>query len=286
MNKVTSIIPIMCILLLGGCVDEFYINTGNTSNMIVIDALVTDYDSIQTVYIRRDRETISDAHRYPPIENASVHIADDNGWCADFKNMGDGRVFELHGHIFEPGRTYTLTVSVGERTFQSTEKMVKLPDIGKLKFYSRSAKDENLWCPVLYFKDNMPDEDNYYIFTDGYDYIRSCSQNRYLYIQRLSDVGFREDLNGIAISLGIGAVDYMISGNWWGDYYYYELFTISKRNYDYFGVIEDNLTNDGGIYKPTPASATSNFDGENVQGQFIAASKHIFHGRIDTSIFE
>lgn len=56
--------------------------------------------------------------------------------------------------------------------------------------------------------------------------------------------------------------------------------TISKTNYDYFGVMADQINNDGGIYKPTHTSPVSNFSGKDVQGQFIAASVMEFYNVI------
>ena len=278
----------LCLCGLTCCVSEFDIKVDGVSDFIVIDAVVTDYDSVQVVYICRDREKIIDPYGsktqfYDRIENVSVHIADDNGWSADYTDVGEGekgRVFQLKNHKFEPGRTYTMTVTVGSRIFEATETMAPSPIVDRLDFYPRESKDETLWAPILYFADSQPDVDNYYLFTDNLMYIRNWSGFRFLYLQRLSDVGLRGDMEGVRLSLGVGEGSDLLSGIRWGSSYTYELYTISKGNYDYYGVLEDQLVNDGGVYKPTPTSPITNFSGKNVQGQFIAASKYVISGRL------
>lgn len=278
MKSLSLLLLLVCLASsLVGCVEKFDIISGGSSDIIVIDAVVTDADSVQFVYLRHEGEDLEHSIRQP-FDDAHVHIADDKGWSADFVDVDMGREFQLKGHQFEPGTTYTMTVTVGDRTFVAVETMVALPNIKGLKFYSRQSKEETEWCPILYFEDNQPDEDNYYFFSKYFNYDRIASQNRFLYLQYLSDVGFRGDMDGIVISLGIGAREYLSSGIQWWQPYYYELYTMSKANYEYFKVLEDQLTNDGGVYKPTPASLVSNFSGHNVQGQFVAASKHVFVG--------
>ncbi|MCQ2202982.1 MAG: DUF4249 domain-containing protein [Bacteroidales bacterium] len=276
------------LLILSSCVEEFDIMVDNRYEMIVIDAMVTDLDTVQTVYICREREKLDYDIKYPPIEGVSIHIEDDNGWNGEFKDISEdrgrnrGRIFAIKGHQFEPGRTYTITVLVGDREFKATETMIPLPDIRGLKFYSKETKDNDgcRYQPIIYFKDNQPNVDNYYLFSRRFDVIRSEEATRYAPLQRLSDVGFRDNLDGIALSVGYGAEPQFTFDLQMDSYYYFTFMTISKSNYNYYGVMEDNINNDGGIYKPTPTSPVTNFIGENVQGQFIAASRLNIHGQV------
>ena len=280
--KSISIVAMCIACVCVSCVENFDISQEESSDLIVIDAIVTDYDSVQTVYIRRDKESLG--YRYEPhydaFEDAFVSIEDDNGWSADFENIDNrGREFTLSGHQFEPGRTYTITVRIGEREFRATEKIVPLPDIDGLKFYAKENKEgDTAYNAIIYFKDNQPDVDNYYLINGVIS--RDSYASRYVELQRLSDVGLRDDLNGVAIEVGLGAEWYLDTHLWYGGFYVYELMTISKSNYDYYGVMGDQINSDGGVYKPTPTSPVSNFSGENVQGQFIAATKFVFSGYV------
>lgn len=264
-----------------GCVDECDVMQAGKTDMIVIDAMVTDHAEIQTVYIRKSSDTYFLNGHYgeepDPIKDVTVNIKDDAGWEGWFEDEeGNGRKFCLSGHKFEPGRTYTITVNVGDRTFTSTERMVPSPKINGLKFFKHDTKDDHLWSPILYFEDNQPDEINYYLFSDGLS--RNWHIMHYLYAMRLSDEGLRENLDGVQISLGMGASPSETSGVSFGSRFYYELWTISKRNYDFYGAVEAHLTSDGGVYSPTPTTPVTNFSGRNVQGQFIAASCTVFNG--------
>lgn len=272
-----------CLLFFPSCVEELDINIDDRSELIVIDAVVTDIDSVQTVYIRRERETLDYHSRYPSIKDVTVHIEDDNGWSGNFVDNGTGRKFTLEGHKFEPGRTYTIIIHVADREFRATETMVPMPDVDDLKFYSKDTKDDGCsYEPMLFFKDNQQDIDNYYLFVSQFEGNRYFSSSRYVGLQRLSDVGFRDDLDGIALSVGMGAESQFTHDLKLGSVYYYSFLTISRSNYDYFGVMEDQINNDGGIYKPTPTSPVTNFSGENVQGQFIAASRLNYYGEVTT----
>ncbi|MCQ2202983.1 MAG: DUF4249 domain-containing protein [Bacteroidales bacterium] len=291
MKTYSNIIIAACLIFLSSCVEEFDIKVDGQPELIVIDAVVTDIDSVQTVYIRRDREVLLQSHvfnKYPPIKDVTVHIEDDNGWSGDFEDVSEnweeideGRVFQLEGHQFEPGRTYTITVHVGDRVFKATETMIPLPDIKGLRFYSKNTKDDgSRYQPMIYFTDNQPDVENYYLFSRRFDVIRCESESRYIPLQRLSDVGFRGDLDGIALSVGYGAEEYFTYDLELESCYYFDFMTISKSNYNYYGVMEDNINNDGGVYKPSPTSPLTNFSGDNVQGQFIAASRIGLQGKV------
>lgn len=284
--KITSIVGIILftILSMSSCVEEIDIEYGKAGDFIIIDAIVTDYDKVQTVIIRRGRDMDIDIYTGPKldtIENVTVKIADDLGWSGEFHDVseGKGREFELEGHQFEPGRTYTLTVTVGEREFTSTETMPQPPIIDHLEFYSHPVKEDVLWSPILFFKDSQPDVDNYYLFTESSYWLRRSNVNQCLYVQALTDEGLRGDMEGVKISLGIGADSYTYSGIRYDEGYYYELYTVNKCIYDYFEVIKDQLTSDGGVYKPTPTTPVTNISGEYVQGLFIMASKNVLYGK-------
>ncbi|MCF0191099.1 MAG: DUF4249 family protein [Marinilabiliaceae bacterium] len=285
MKQIRLLYIILYLLLCVSCVEKFDIEIDGHADLIVIDAMITDYDSVQYVYIRREKESLGYRYEpyYPPFDESSVYIEDDKGWRAEFKNQDRGREFALTGHRFEPGRTYTITVSVDDREFKATEKMIPLPDIDGLKFYAKDTKEDDVvYQPILYFKDNQPDVDNYYLFDKYCE--RNSNASRFVSIQRLSDQGLRADLDGIVLELGLGAEWFLDSDDQMGDSYYYSFMTISQSNYNYFGIMADQINNDGGIYKPTPSSPVTNFSGADVQGQFIAASKTEFNGFITEDI--
>lgn len=290
--KITSIVGIILftILSMSSCVEEIDIEYGNAGDYIVIDAVVTDNRDVQTVFVRRGRDmdiNVYHAENWDAIGNVTVKIEDDLGWCGEFHEVDDalirvgmGREFELEGHQFEPGRTYTLTVTVNDRIFVSTETMPQPPIIDHIEFYPHQAKEAEVWSPILYFRDSQPEVDNYYLFTDGLYWIRRSNVNRFLYVNALTDEGLLGDMDGVKISLGIGA-DYLdYSGTWFGEDYYYELYTVNKCVYDYFKVIKDQMTSDGGVYKPAPTTPVTNISGEYVQGLFIVASLNVFHGTV------
>lgn len=284
MNKKALFATVAAAIGLCGCVDEYPVIVEGRSGTIVIDAMLVDVDTVQTVFIRKSGDTYFKSGHYgeepAPIEGSSVKVEDDLGWSAYFEDeTGLGRRFRLSGHQFEAGRTYTVTVTAEGRTFTATETMVAPPKVNGIKFFKHYTKDDSLWSPILYMEDSDPDETNYYLFIGNW-FPRDSYEMGEPYLMRLSDEGLRSDMDGIRISLGIGATEKTPSGLHLGEPISYTLYTISKRNYDYYGTLEAQLTSDGGVYRPSPTSAVSNFSGSNVQGQLIAASAIKIRGRL------
>lgn len=268
------ILCIASILMLTSCIEEVDINIDDEYDYIVIDAMVTDIDTVNTVYVYRNGE--KSATYEPKLDNVSVEICDQNGNNMTFTDVNNGRRFELHGKHFSAGNTYTLTVKVGERVFQSTQYMAPLMKIKGISFYGHETADDYLYSPIIYVEDDQPEVDNYFMFFDHFFQRFEFEAQNFLYLQCLSDKGMKPDMNGIKISLGIGTSEDQKNAGITGMYYHYRMCSISKENYDYYKVVAEQLTQDGGTYRPFPTTPPTNISGTKVQGQFIASSVHEF----------
>ncbi|MBP5364305.1 MAG: DUF4249 family protein [Bacteroidales bacterium] len=206
---------------------------------------------------------------------------------SDWTHMGCSSIGPYYtycydGCDFKCGHTYTITVEADGRTFTSTQTIQPVPKVDAVKFFTHDSPEGPLLSPSLYFNDVQPDRTNYYVFTNLYQYHRiTASSYFYVFLAPFSDENQSSEISGLHMSLGMGAVkDQKKDGFGKGDYYYYELYSISKENYEYYKSMENQLTSDGGVYRPNPSTPLTNFSGENVQGQFVAASKTIMCGRI------
>lgn len=282
MNKIAKLTAILVGGLATSCVEEYDLKINNEQEYYVIDAIINDVDTVHVVNVYRNGD-LCDTWE-PAIEDITVKIEDQNGWNAEYENTKNGREFTLYGQPFEAGNTYTLTVKIGKQTFRATEYMCPLPVIDSLTFYSHSTLDEaEVFSPIVYMHDSQPDRDNYYIFTDQYHLGENryhWSHSHFLYIDYLSDKGMKEEMSGIRISIGMGAYDGQKgAGVHLWERYYYEILTVSKENYEFFKAMSNQLSSDGGIYRPFPITPRTNFEGNGkVLGQFMACSKHIFEG--------
>lgn len=281
MKKRHVVQAIAAMLAVSSCVEEYDVAIPN-SELVVIDALLADADSVSTVFVRLSGETSGQMRddNYPALD-ADVTLSDDAGHEWKYTDLGGGRKHRLEYADMPAGRHYTLTVRVGDKTYSATEYMCPAPEVKDLKFYYRKTWDESLWCPILFFSDRYPNEENYYLFTDRIRWVRNDYAQQSPYLMYLSDEGLRENLNGIRISLGMGA-DAMDKGIglMMGDEYHYEFYTISKRNYEFYRGMESQITNDGGVYKPNPSNLLTNFSGDNVVGQFVVSSMVVLEGRV------
>ncbi|MBP5364306.1 MAG: DUF4249 family protein [Bacteroidales bacterium] len=196
--------------------------------------------------------------------------------------MGPYYTYYHDGCDFKRGHTYTLTVEAEGRTFTATQTINPVPKVDKVKFFTHDSPEGPLLSPSLYFNDVRPDRTDYYVFTDIFQHHRvRASAYFYVFLAPFSDENQSTSVNGLHMSLGMGATQNQKGDGYSaGNYYYYELFSISADNYDYYKTMEKQLTSDGGVYRPNPSTPLTNFSGEHVQGQFVAASKTFMYGQI------
>jgi len=180
--------------------------------------------------------------------------------------------YKVNKLIPEEHRTYYLTVQYQGKEYHSSCLMPSLPKMDSISFIAESTgKDGRGNIPYLYFKD-PPNEKNYYLFVGQ-------PGSTYWDYNTLDDQFINPDVKGINIFKGI------TNTYWMGAYifhmapYHLEIHSLTKEAYDYYFVLSKLFTNDGGNYKPAPASPKSNID-NGALGFFRASSVHVFEGII------
>lgn len=261
------------------------------SGLIVIDARVSTADTIQFVFVSHGKYDnrcvygLFDTLYFDSVKTELVTLTDDLGRVDTFSIHNKGVVCMLRKRDIEVGRTYTLDVHAEGRHFSSTQTVVAMPDDADIKFYPTTAKEgyNYVFDPIIYWSDPRPAEDDYYIFSSNDPLSRVVSVERFPKYMPITDKGLNAKIDGLKINNGLGSGT-LPNSNWhdlyYGDYYYYCFYTVSKEVYDYFIALEKQLTSDGGIYQPSPSSPISNFQGENVQGLFVATDAKAFVGNV------
>lgn len=280
-KKISAIFSLL-VFPLSACVEEVgdFMQDGN---IVVIDAVVNTTDTVQYVYVSKGAQDRLDENT-TPIDTRLVTLTDDLGRVDTFSVSENGVVCSLYRPDIEVGRTYTVDVWVADRHFLSTQTVVPHPIVKGIKFYYHDTKDETVLNPLFYFEDCDPTADNYYLIHSEFGiYLRAWSSSFYPLIMPVSDAGLKSSVDGLRLSYGLGAgTD--DRGEWtglyYGNYYHYEISSVSREVYLYFLALEKQISSDGGIYQPSPSSPISNFEGDGVQGLFIAADTYVFEGEV------
>lgn len=279
--KIRVIFPLL-LCFLSSCVEEVG-DFMQDNNLLVIDAVVNTTDTIQYVYVSQGAQFSLDEET-PPVDTRLVTLTDDLGRVDTFSVSANGVVCSLYRPDIEVGRTYTVDVWVADRHFSATQTVMPHPIIKGVKFYYHDTKDDTLLNPLFYFEDNDPEADNYYLIHSEFD-INLRARNRAFYplVMPVSDAGLKSSVNGLRLTYGLGAgTD--DRGEWdglsYGQSYHYELSSVSREVYLYFVALEKQISSDGGIYQPAPSSPITNFEGDGVQGLFIAAGTYVFEGEV------
>lgn len=151
---------ILAVLALAGCKKIVQVDTSTAPPQIVIEGKITDKFADQIIVISKSipYDAIG---KYPKISGATVSMIDNLGNVFVFAEGAMGSYTKKMQGIY--GRTYTLSVSLNNQTYNAKSTMpnlVKLDSIGVItnSFFGRDQVN-----PVIYFTDPK-EETNFYHF--------------------------------------------------------------------------------------------------------------------------
>lgn len=282
MKKNTLLLLLMISVL--GCVEDFDFKRKETEPRLVVEGLISNQKGPYYVRVTKSTPggftTAGKIYWDPidhaiPVENATVTITDDKGQCDTLKytiinlypgvhednqyNQGFYATQKLQGI---PGYTYTLNIKYDKKEYEASAFMPPVPKIDSLSY--RFKKTERVgkfdyYIPLLYFKEPQ-DTVNYYLFQLNEDLqSRIVSAVQIWQFSVLSDTYLEPNVNGIDISRGAnprGIDDYPDYSE--GQTIYVALSSLTKEGYEYYKNLIDQFENDGGAYKPTPATPPGN----------------------------
>ncbi|MCZ4695814.1 DUF4249 domain-containing protein [Ancylomarina euxinus] len=169
-----------------------------------------------------------------------------------------------------PGNTYTIQIKWKDKTYKAEEKMPPCLVIDSTSYrYEKGlpGKDGH-YVPLLYFK-NPSDIHQYYLSNiDSRNDLMNLFHLTQWYYSVFDTEYFNEYVNGVFLEDGYPK-------DWWSDNYdpRYEfkdgkytgffdvkISSLSENAYNYYKQLSESLGQDGGAYKPAPASAPGNIN--------------------------
>jgi hypothetical protein len=115
------------------------------------------------------------------------------------------------------------------------------------------------YVPMLYFKDPQENEENRYLVQLAKEEdIKIVYGGDLWEFAILSDKYFQPGKTGVSIDNGVGPRDWSWYRSWPGDLLYIGMNSLSDQSYTYYKFLLEQFQQDGGAYKPSPASPPTN----------------------------
>lgn len=160
------------------------------------------------------------------------------------------------------GSTYFLNIRYKEKEFKASAYMPPIPGIDSIGYLFKKSEitgKNDKYFPLIYFKEPQGIKNYYLIQLHNEIFSQSGYENSQWQFSILSDTFLEPYVNGLNVSTGYsprGENYYHVYSE--GDSIYVALSSLTREGYNYYKNIIDQFSNDGGTYKPTPASPPGN----------------------------
>lgn len=262
-----------------GCVKEFNLDLNKVKPRVVIEGLIENTSGPHYIRVTKSATGAFIKNNYLDIdenveiiENALVVVSDDSGQTEQLtlipQNSQNEDIFDKGGYYKttnfkgEPNRKYTLKVTTKDNEiYTASDYMKPAPIVKSLSYELRILEKDGqeYYVPLLSFFE--PEETNdYYLIAQGVQPIERTNPNTILSweFEVLSDKNL--NFGDITVFLDNGA-----SPEDFGYYYYslgedihVKMSSLSIEAYNYYKFLLEQFRQDGGVYKPTPASPPTN----------------------------
>ncbi len=313
--KKITIIFILAGILTNSCINQLDVNTNSGELILVVEGFISTQAGPHIIRISRSAKYGSFFEgTIRNVTNAKVFIRDQKGEVTFLTNDGFGVYNTPFGFRAVVGNSYTLQITITDKTYYSTPQLVtKAPKIDSLileynKFPSTDPLDFKSGVEVYSQWQDPLDEENYYMWqstgtfkieTHPEDHViitffgneipaplDCCADCWVGEVNADKSIRIMKDNNSngnlvtnLAAFIEDNGVRYM-------DKYFITLeqHSISKEAYLFFDLLDNQLSINGDIFDPPPATILGNMislenPDENVIGYFMAtdvAVKSIF----------
>ena len=182
-----------------------------------------------------------------------------------------------------PNRMYKLHIIADGADYYAQDYMMEVPEIDSLTYekrnsgYSNPQGPEYYYVPLLNFKEPQ-NEKNYYLIQFGNELQnRMYSTNRLWRFSILSDKYLEPYVNRLIVDDGASpdGIEFYRSLTY-GHPIEVSISSLSPISYDYYDNLLKQFENDGGVYKPSPASPPTNITNGGLGFFRASATTNIF----------
>jgi len=245
---------------LSSCQKIVSIDLNKANPRMVIEGIVTDQQSPDSVVLSKSGDYFQPSLYFPPVPNATVVISDGAGTVDTLKEgmPGTYRSSTLRGI---PGRTYTLSVSAEGNVYKAVSSMPEKVLIDSLYATPFRAFDGDVGYYLYVVFHDPPTPGNYYRINLGISRPLppdSITGERYhLFSDKLT--------NGNEVTVRMRTGRSVVTG----DTLTVQLLSIDQESYDYFRTLNDILTSDRAPTSLAPTNPNTNLTNGSL-GYFTA----------------
>lgn len=274
MKKIIFSILILSIFL-SSCTEKFDFNFDSEMELLVVDGVLTNQDTIHYIRLTKSINKLVDAdfsgssnneNTFPAVEDATITLSDNLGNTEVLEYVGskENAYPEVNGHykINEingvAGRTYTLKIEWQNKEYTSVSTMPTVPVIEQISFRDKylESKNETVTIPLLHFTEPQNSEDYYLLHysVDGFE-----GSNRSWSYSIISDKYMTENIAGMDIDDGQ-------SGS--GKDFYQDIYpgvevvifmeSLTKPSFNFYEGVIAQFESDGGAFSQAPATPEGN----------------------------
>jgi hypothetical protein len=251
------ILPIFLASVLMSCDEPYLIQTKQAPPKVVIDGLITDKASYQSINVHWSTDFYTPG-KSPAITDATVTVSDNDGNVFNFvhnpENSADSAGIYVPEIAFAGvvGKTYSLKVVVNGEVYEASDKLTDVVPIDSLsiKVDEQEQEDpeiEGRYYEMLVYTKEPQNEKNYYLF--------KFFRNDSLIYQNDTDIYYSDDELLAENIEGVEGPLYYSKG----DKGKVEAYSMTRQGYVYYNDLSNLLNGDsGGMFGPIPASPRTN----------------------------
>lgn len=263
-----------------GCVEPFDLELDKVKARLVVQGLIENNAGPHYIRLTKSNPGLNiEDHGPIVVEDATVIITDDFGQTEtldlipkkdeldpyDTKYQKFGGFYKTSNFIGVEGRTYSIKITTIEgKIYTASDYMQPISKIDSIKFQKVMGDigKDDYYVPSLYFKDPQENEENRYLVQlneeENVKVGHGGSWNDLWEFAILSDKYFQPGKTGVSIDNGAGPRDWGWHNYMLGDLAYIRMNSLSDQSYNYYKFLLEQFQQDGGAYKPSPASPPTN----------------------------
>lgn len=269
-------------IFISGCITDFEMNLDDAKQHLVVDGLITSQAG--PYYVRLVKSKVSIINNNEPenryidyaeaIKGALLIISDDFGQMDTLRPVvynPDKEFLTYERGYYQtntlkgiPGHTYYLKIRAENKEYSAECFMPPVTPIDSANYIIEKGEigKNDYLIPLIYFKEPQ-NEKNYYLinYYTSKNFVDEGFVDNFLWQYFiLSDEYLEPYVKALRVENGASPRDLGNYSIFYNDVVKIRLMSLTAEAYSYYKILLDQFEYDGGTYKPTPASPTTNIN--------------------------
>jgi hypothetical protein len=248
--KTRFIFLMLGLLAFFSCEEIIQLDLDTTPEKIVIEGLLTNRFRDQYVKVSKT-SGFYDSKATQLISNAIVSVVDSDGTLFRYGQASPGFYVPTTNLTGQVGKTYKLSVRIGDQVYESEDQLLRLSPIDSLGYaLTENPTDERkekgqLYDLLMYFQEPKDSKD-YYLFKFYRNDTLTYTNSNDIYLA--NDEVLSESIKGFPAPVFYAEKDTARM----------EMFSVTRNGYLFLSDLTNLQFSDGGLFGPVPANPRTN----------------------------